>query len=225
MIDLDKVNTIGILGDRHTGKTNLMFYLASSYKGQRQIIFYGYPKATIPYSQIHTISELEMQTDKIIFMDELQKHIKFYDRRMNGQFLDILSTLAHNRNTLVFNTQMSQYITKALDCFLDGFIYTRISDLAQLKNASKAKRLLQGFSTQRLGSCTLRLDKGEYLQIEQSNGLAVFPDMNVGKDWASEPSQNATKTLQPREIFATATLQKPYKNATIKQIHFAERPL
>jgi len=195
-MNLDEVQTVGVLGDRNTAKTNLMFYLAKTYKGKKQVVFYAYPKQ-IPYKQIHSLNELEMLTDSVIFMDEMQKHIKFYDRATSNDFLEILSTIAHNNNTLVFATPMSQYITKALDCFMTGFIYTRINDLDQLKNGSKAKRLLKEFSTERRGTRTLRLANGEYLQVvdsqEATNGLHTFKDQHIGKDWKAKRQENANK--------------------------------
>ena len=200
---IDKVRTLGVLGDRDFGKTSIVFNLLKNYKGKKEIIMYGYPK-DMGYKEIHTLAELELTTNSIIYMDELQKHIKFYQKRMADEFLELLSTMAHNNNTLIFTTPMSQYITKALDCFIDGFVYVRISDLAQLKNGSKAKRLLQEFSCQRISKRTLRLERGEYLQIidgqESTNGLHRFSNPHVGKDWnSSKPvklSKEAKKMLQ-----------------------------
>ncbi len=194
MLDLDKIRTIGILGDRDQGKSSIMFDLANKYKGTREIIFYAYPKESElkekinkPVRIIHTLNELELLTEAIVYMDELQKHIKFYQKRTCDEFLEILSTLAHNNITLIFTTPMSQFITKALDCFIDGFIYVRISDMAQLKNGSKAKRLLQEFSSQRISKRTLRLNKGEYLQIidgfEKSNKVYRFENPKISKAW------------------------------------------
>lgn len=187
MVNLEKIRTIGIIGDRNTGKTSIMFKLARGYKGKREIVFFAYPNAAIPYRQIHTLAELELTTDTILFMDELQKHIKFYKTRSSDEFMDILSTLAHNNNTLVFSTPMSQFISKAFDCFIDGFVYSRISDMGALKNGSKAKRMLQEFSCERISRRTVRLDKGEYLQIidgcEDSNGMHNFKNPKIEKDW------------------------------------------
>ncbi len=190
---LDEVRTIGILGDRNMGKTNYMFWLADKYKGERKIIFYGYPNKKLlkhlGYKCIHTLNELELLTNSIIFMDELQKHIKFYQKRTSDDFLELLSVIAHNNNTLIFSTPMSQFITKALDVFIDGFVYVKISDMATLKNGSKGKRLLQEFSCERISKRTLRLKIGEMLQIvdgqEETNGLFTFKDMQIGKDWSS----------------------------------------
>lgn len=192
-INLDQCRTIGILGDRNQGKTNFMFHLAKEYVGERSIIFYAYPNKPLlkkmGYRCIHTLHELELTTNSIIFMDELQKHIKFYQKRTSDEFLELLSVLAHNNNTLIFATPMSQFITKALDVLIDGFFYARISDMDALKNGSKAKRLLQEFSSERIAKRTLRLDVGEILQVvdgqEESNGILTFEDMEIGKDWGN----------------------------------------
>lgn len=189
-IDLDKVRTVGVLGDRDFGKTSIVFDLLRNYKGKREIILYSYPDTSFKYRQIHTLQELELLTNSIVFMDELQKHIKFYQKRTSDEFLELLSIIAHNGNTLIFTTPMSQFITKALDCFIDGFVYVRISDLEQLKNGSKAKRLLQSFSSERISRRTLRLYKGEYLQIvdgcENTNGIHLFENPNVKKAWRAK---------------------------------------
>jgi len=203
---LDKVRTMGILGDRNFGKSNYMFYLADSYEGDRRIVFYGYPNKKLikqlGYTNIHTLAELELLTDSIIFMDELQNHIKFYQKRTSDEFLELLAVIAHNNNTLIFTTPMSQFITKALDVFIDGFAYVRISDMSTLKNGSKAKRLLQDFSCNRISKRTVRLQPGEVLQIvdgqESTNGINKFPDMKVGKDWRATRLSKDSKTVLKR---------------------------
>ena len=187
-MDLEKVKVIAILGDVHTGKTNLMFWIVSLYKKERKKYLYGYPIEIEGFQKINTLTDLTQLTDSIILMDELEKHIKFYQRRTNDDLLDILSTIAHNNNTLIFTTPMSQFITKALDCFIDCYCYTKIRDLGVLKNGSKAKRNLQGFSHPKLNRWNLNLKIGEYFEYSDTNeigenGVKQFKDMKIGKDW------------------------------------------
>lgn len=193
-IKLDELQTIGIIGDRHTGKTNLLFNVANNYKGKRKIFLYGYPKEILNpktkknFMQIHSLNELELLTNSIVLIDELHKQdgFKFYDTRTNTDIMDVLSTIAHANNTIIFTTQLTQFLTKTFDGFINGFLYTKLSDLDQLKNGSKAKRLLKEFSCHRRGTRTLRLEPGEYLQIvdgQTDNGLKTFVNQNIGKDW------------------------------------------
>lgn len=189
MVNLDKIYTLAVLGDRNTGKTNLVFHILKEYKGNRTIYLFGYPKDR-GYKQLHSLQELSQVTNGIVFMDELQNHIKLYSKRANETLLELLATIAHNKNTLVFTTPLSQFITKSFDGFIDGFLYTKISDLSDLKNGCKAKRRLLDFSHPKINKWSCNLNVGEYIEIIDSNnpeenGIKNFPNMNIAKDWAT----------------------------------------
>jgi hypothetical protein len=185
MVRLDSLRTVAVLGDRHTGKTNLLFSLVKNYKGKREIIFYGYPKK-LEYRQINSLQQLSLLTDSIVVMDELQNHIKFYNKRTSDDFLELLAIMAHNNNTLIFTTPMTQFITKAMDNFIDCFVYTRIGDLGSLKNGSKAKRILQENSFIQVNKWSLNLSIGEYLCISyEQRGVFSFANQKIGKDWGN----------------------------------------
>jgi len=195
---IDNYRTIAIIGDRNRGKTNLMFNLINNYKGNREIVFYGYPKE-LEYKQIYSLEELAQTTDSIIVMDELQNHIKFYRKATNDAFLELLAVLAHNNNTLIFSTPMSQFITKALDVFIDAIIYVNISDMASLKNGSKAKRLLQQNSFTCINRWGVNLPIGKYLLLsDYEKGVYDFSFQNVGKDWRKE--NNNVKKKEAKEL-------------------------
>ena len=208
-MDLDQIRVMGILGDIHTAKTNLLFYIIRNYKGSRSIILYGYPKKVNGYKQVSSLQELSLISNKIVVMDELQKHIKFYQRSTSEEFLELLSTMAHNNNTIIFTTPMSQYITKQLDCFVDGFCYTRLKDLSTLKNGSKAKRRLLQFSSIKINKWSLSLKNGEYIEIidtndPNDNGFKKFPDQHIEKDWNTNISpnkpQNKSKKMLNKKV-------------------------
>ncbi len=189
-IDLDRIQTLAILGGRHSGKTNLMFYLMKKSKSQRVKYLFGYPKAIKGFKAVNTIDEVATLKDAVIGCDELSKIVPFYSKRMNDTLLDLLTTIAHNGSTLMFTTSLSQFITKALDGYIDGFCYTRITDMDQLKNGSKAKRRLQGFRHPKVSIWALNIKVGEYLEVVDSNkqgvnGIKKFPFQNIGKDWRS----------------------------------------
>ncbi len=188
-IDLDKIRTVALLGDRHTGKTNLLFHLARQYTGKRKIVTYAYPK-NMGYKQIYSLQELSQVTDSIVLIDELQNHVKFYQKRIAEQFLELLAVMAHNNNTLIFTTPMSQFITKALDVFIDCFVYTKLGDLGTLKNGSKAKRWLKANSFQQVNNWSVNLELGEFILIsDYFRGLYKFPDAKVSKDWSTKKKE------------------------------------
>lgn len=159
-------------------------------KSQRVKYLFGYPKAVEGFKPVNTLAEVATLKNAIIGCDELSKIVPFYSKRTNDTLLDLLTTIAHNNSTLIFTTSLSQFITKALDGFIDGFCYTRITDMAQLKNGSKAKRRLQDFPHKEVTQWGLNIDVGEYMQIVDGegvgkNGIKKFPFQNIGKDWRS----------------------------------------
>lgn len=183
-MNLDNFNTIAVLGSRNGGKTNLIFDLLSKYKGKKKIVLYAYPKQVKNYKQIYSLPELAKTKDSVIFMDELQNHIKFYQKRMNEKFLELLAVMSHNNNTLIFTTPMSQFITKALDCFIDGFIYTRINDLGSLKNGSLAKRLLVDTSLSYINEWCADIPLGKaILRTIDDTEILTHKNQKIGKSW------------------------------------------
>jgi hypothetical protein len=185
IMDFGKVNTLAILGDRDTGKTNLMIYLMRKSDKKRYLL--GYPKKIDGFSRINSLLELSMITDSIIGIDELQKIIPFYSKRANDTLLSLLSTMVHHRNTLIFTTCLSQYINKSLDGFIDGFCITRLSDLKVLKNGCKAKRRLEEFSHPSVNLWSVNLKNGEYIELIDNtlgtNGVKKFNNQGIKKDW------------------------------------------
>ena len=157
-------------------------------KGNKSLYLMGYPKKINGFKQISSLTELSQVTDALIGVDELSKILPVYSKATNEKLMELLSTMAHNNNALIFTTNLTQFITKALDGFIDGFCFTRINDLGQLKNGSKAKRLLQEFKNIKINNWSLNLNNGEYIEIIDNNkigenGLKEFPNQNIGKDW------------------------------------------
>jgi len=186
-MDLDEVNSIAIIGNPNTGKTNLAFSLMNKYEGKRKKYLFGYPKKVAGYKTVSTIDDLFQLKDSIIFMDEIQKFIKVYDKKANTQLMELISTFAHKKNTLIFTTQLSQFITRGVEAFIDTWAITRI-DMDTLKNGSKPKRLIQRLCDIRKTDWVLDLDVGEYYEHSfknkiGSNKIKKFKNQDIGKDW------------------------------------------
>ena len=188
MVNLDNIKSVAIIGDTNTGKTNLAFSLLNNYEGDRDIYLLGYPKKIKDYKEVSNLQDVFQLTDSIIFVDEIQRFIKIYDRKANNDLMDLISLFAHNNNTIVFTTQLSQFITKGVEAFIDCWLMTRIADLATLKNGSKPKRIIQRTIHPTCTKWTLGLEKGEYLEYSEfndisDNGVNSFKDQKIGKDW------------------------------------------
>lgn len=186
-IDLDRVKSVAILGEVNSGKTNLAFYYMNSYKGKRQKYLYGYPVEVKGYKTIYTWSDLLKLKDAIIFVDEIQRFIKFYDTKSNTQLMELISLFAHKNNTLIFTTQLSQFITRGVEAFIDVWAIKRI-DLETLKNGSKPKRIIQRLCHERKNDWVLDLEVDEWFEYSEKNDIGEnrikkFPFQNIGKDW------------------------------------------
>ena len=197
MVNLDKVKSLAILGDTDTGKTNLAVSHLRNYKGNKEIYLLGYPIRVYKdpnkhdrgyFKELSNFSDIFRVNNSIIFIDELQKFIKVYDRKANIDLMDLISTFAHRGNCLMFNTQLSQFITKGVEAFIDCWNITRLVDLAALKNGSKPKRVIQNTTHPKCNKWSLSLENGEYLEYSEKNdigdnGVKKFRNQNVAKDW------------------------------------------
>lgn len=189
-IDLEIVKSIAIIGDIDSGKTNLGFYYLNSYKGKRKKYLYGYPKKIKGYLSIYTWNDLLKIKDGIIFIDEIQKFIKVYDRKSNYQLMELIALFAHKNNTLIFTTQLSQFITRGIEAYIDVWAIKRI-DLETLKNGSKSKRVIQRLNYEKKNDWVLDLENDEWYEYCEKNKIGEnrikkFPFQGIGKDWRGE---------------------------------------
>ena len=206
MINLDETDSIAICGDRNSGKTNLGFHLLNNYNGERKTYIYGYPKPHRKHTLISEWGELLRLENAIIFIDELNRYVKLYDRKANTELMELLSFISHQKNTLIFTTQLSQFITKGVEASIQTWLIKQL-DVQSLKNGCKIKRILQNTAHPRImANRAMHLKENEYIAYDTKmpvgfNGLHTFPFQNVGKDWRGiipkETPQKAAKGLPP----------------------------
>lgn len=189
-MNTEKYGCIAILGDRDTGKTNLAFNMLYEYRksgGTRKIYTLGYPAQT-EYTNINNIREIMSLRNAIVFIDEIQTFIKVYDRKANSDLMELISKCSHRKITIIFTTQLTQFITKGVEAFIDAWCFTKINDLGDFKNGSKPKRIIQQTALPQCSQWALSLEKGEYLLYSDKNQLGEnkiynFTNMNIKKDW------------------------------------------
>lgn len=190
-IDLDTVDVVAILGDKHTGKSNLMFFHMNNYKGTRTKYLFGYPEKVEGFKTLSTISDLANIYDAVVGIDEIQKQFRVYDRRSNIELQELISVAKHNRLTILFTTTQSQFVTRGLEGTVDVWNMTRIKDLGALKNGSKPKRVIQNLRVPQASQWSLSLLNGQYVQYGETltpemNGVHTFENQNVGKVWGAK---------------------------------------
>lgn len=192
MVNIDLVKSIAILGDGNTAKTNLAVYLIRDYVtkgGKKKVYLVGYPKKIDNFESISSFTDIFKIRDAIIFIDELQRYIKIYDRKANYELMELISFFYHNNNTLIFTTSLTQFVTKGIEAVIDCWMLTRIMDIGSLKNGSKAKRIIQVTTHPKCTCWSLALENGEYLEYCENNkigenGVKRFPDQKIAKDWS-----------------------------------------
>ena len=187
MVNLDKIKTLAILGNIDSGKTNLAFYYMNSYKGDKNKVLYGYPIKKEGFISVSCLSDLLNIKDSIIFIDEIKKHIRFIETHANHRFMEFISLLSHKNNVLIFTTQISQFITKGVEAFIDAWAFKRI-DLETLKNGSRPKRIIQRLASTRKNEWVLDLEQNEYFEYSDKNeigenAIKTFENQNILKDW------------------------------------------
>jgi hypothetical protein len=192
-MDLDKCKVIAIIGDVNSGKTNLAVHLLRTYPGKKNIYIYGYPQQLDNFIPLINKTQLSMVEDGIIFIDELQRFFRLYDKNTNREFIEFVSLSAHKNNCLIFTTQLSQNLTKAMEAFVDGFCITRVRDISTLKLGSKIKRVVDNCIDIRRTSWGLFLKDGEFLSNSDydnigDGGITTFPYQGIGKDWRNKTS-------------------------------------
>ena len=224
MVNLDNIKSLVILGDTHTGKTNLAVYLLRSYEGSRTIYTVGYPRKIDNFENLSSFQDLFAITNSIIFVDELQKFIKAYDRKANYELMELISLFEHQGNTIIFTTQLSQFVTKGVEGFIDCWCLTRILDLGNLKNGCKVKRIIQNTLHPKCSRWSLSIDTGEYLEFSEKNpiggnGVKKFGFANIGKDWKVKP-----KTANKIPNKSNLKPQPKTANKTIKEVISDENP-
>ena len=172
----------------HNCKTNLAIYLLRTYQGRRKVYLLGYPRQVDNFQSLTNFNDLFKISDGIVFIDEIQRFIRSYEHHKNTALQELISFFAHNNLTLIMTTQLSQFITKGTEAFVDTWCITKIGDIQTLKSGSKPKRIVQTTLHPKCTSWALALSNGEYLEHCDSNpigenGIKTFPDQGIKKDW------------------------------------------
>ena len=214
-LNLDNTDSIAVIGDRSTGKTNLVFYLLNNYRGVRDVYLYGYPKKLPGFKRVSSWTDLLKLTDSIIYIDEVHRYIKLYDRRANIELMELLSFLRHENNTLIFSTQLSQFITKGVEASIQTWLIKRL-DILSLKNGSKPKRILNEIADARITEKGMALENNEVISYDNLqeigfNGIYTFSDQRIGKDWKRNHDKNSEKNSEKNSDKVAATPQAAEK--------------
>jgi len=188
-MELENNKPIAVLGGVDSGKTNLSIYLARNSGYDKKYLF-GYPKKIEGFENICDTRALSQISKCVVVIDELDEIIPLSSRRSADELKSFLRFIAHNDVKVIFNTQLSQSITKQISALISCWAVTQM-DIHDLKNGSKIKRILTRdlkipeVINRRIG---MRLKVGGFVWFDEtsdknSNGVYTFEFQGVGKDW------------------------------------------
>lgn len=205
-MNIDNNKPLAILGNPNSGKTNLMFFFASLCSAQRKRYTLGYPKYVEGFKNLSTLEDLAKIEDAVVLIDEFDKYISLTDKRANHALMQVLKFCEHKRIKLVFNTQLSQFITKQVSALVPQWAILNI-DYFGLKNGSKPKRILQYIKHPLIETSFIgmNLPMGKFVFWDDygevgDNGVHDYPNMDIKKDWNLTKRQAKKKLREAEEV-------------------------
>lgn len=199
---LKNFKPIAVLGNPHTGKTNLCAFLAEKSGFETKYIL-GYPAKIDGYINLNDLRDLSRISECVLVIDEIDELIPIYDKKSNEALKRLLKFCYHNKIKLIFNTQLSQFISKMMSALVPCWAMTEI-DIFELKNGSKPKRILLDYIklpkiiNKEIG---MRLELGNFVWYNDyaeagENGLYQFKDMNLDKAWGNNDKDTVKKIVK-----------------------------
>ena len=198
-MELNNNKPIAVIGNCHTGKTTLCLFLAFKSEYAKRYLL-GYPSKVTGFNNLNDVRDLTRISDCVLVIDEIDEILPFYDKKSNEALKRLLKFTAHNNIKVIFNTQLSQFISKMMAALVPCFAITEI-DIFELKNGSKPKKILLNYLklpeiiNREAG---MKLPRGKFIWYDDyaqagENGIYDFPDLNIPKAW-----RNATHKEKKR---------------------------
>lgn len=151
---------IGLIADRNTGKTNLIYYFIERLKKYNVVIkSYGLRLKHDRVIEINSLQELESTKNSIIFIDEMFSLFDLDNRKLKHSIENTLRLINHNNNIL-FLCGVPENWKKFLSSKLDIIIFKKTTK-ADLINGSNVKNVLFEYRGFESGTAILDLKPDE----------------------------------------------------------------
>lgn len=171
-----KPKIISIIANANEGKSNLIYYLIEEVKKdfpKTKIWVYGLRCPLNKVEVFHSINELEVIKDSIIFVDEFMSLIDLDNRKNKQKVENTLRLIFHNNNVLIL-VGLPENFKKFISSKTDVFIYKRVT-FADFINGSTAKQRIMEYNGYEKGSTILNLDKGEAILYNKRYSFVNIP--------------------------------------------------
>jgi len=152
---------VGVIGEVNSGKSNFLKYLFVKLKQKgATIVTFGF-KGGLADIEIKSVHELEEIKNSIIFLDEFQTLIDL-DQRRNKKSVEKTLRLIHHNNNIIVLCGLADNYKKFISERINVYFYKK-TNLKSMINGSRAKRVLEDYHGDEMGSVMLNLDPKEVL--------------------------------------------------------------
>lgn len=155
-----------IIGDAHTGKSNLGYHLIEQLQKNYKfnLFVYGFKYDFQGATRINSIDELEKIKDSVIILDEFADLFDLRDRNKKVQIERTLRLLFH-RNNIIILMGLPENFKKFIAAKVNKFFYQQVT-FDDFINGSKAKKTILKYSGEERGSSILNLGKNECIVFD-----------------------------------------------------------
>jgi len=195
---LFKKSFIGaVIGDAHTGKSNLLYHIIDTLKENYNFKLYtfGLKSDLEVANKIYSLDELEKIKDSVIFLDEFYDLFDLEDRHNKSIAERTMRLLFHNNNIIILCGLPENY-KKFISAKINVIFYKQCT-FEDFINGSSVKKNILKYHGESRGSSILHLDKNEcviydgkhyenyevpYLESKDSkrNNVDILVKKNVG---------------------------------------------
>lgn len=157
-----KPGIISIIGDIHTGKSNLIHAILKEISKNNNFQLYTYGFRTPPdtnQTQIYSIQELEQIKNSIIIIDEVMSLLDL-DNRTHKKNIENTIRLIHHNNNILLLSLLPENIKKFISAKINTHIFKK-STIADFINGSRTKNIITSYHGNEKGSRILNLPPEE----------------------------------------------------------------
>lgn len=161
-----EVKSVAVIGETGSGKTAFCHRILSYFRkyANKEIYVLNHPKHMeaqhLGWKILHSLEDMNRLQDVVLYIDEPQHHMRFYENKGNQMLSNLLSLARQKNITLVISTAVSQFITRMLEGQIDAWVI-KDCDYDTIKQGGRVRKIIKE-------NCTLdpngfRLQKNEYL--------------------------------------------------------------
>ena len=152
-----------IIGDAHTGKSNLIYHIIDELNQNYDfsLYVYGLRENIKGATKIYSLDEVEKIKDSVIFLDEFCDIFDLEDRHNKALAERTMRLLFHNNNIIILSGLPENY-KKFISAKIKIVFYKQVT-FEDFINGSSVKKNILKYHGQKRGSYVLHLGKEECL--------------------------------------------------------------